>query len=75
MKQGTEMATEIWKAWPQWLTDAAIAAYRAGETPAMIGAVLGRREAVVRSKLVREGVYLSKDVKRAQMKMQAIEGF
>lgn len=69
------MANELWKTWPQWLTDAAVAAYRAGETPAMIGAVIGRREAVVRSKLVREGVYLSKDTQRVQMKMQAIEGF
>jgi hypothetical protein len=66
---------EIWKAWPQWLTDAAIAAYRAGETPEMIGAVLKRRPAVVRSKLVREGVYVSKTAARKIYVSNASEGF
>jgi hypothetical protein len=70
----TEMQ-EIWKAWPQWLTDAAIAAYRAGETPEMIGAVLKRRPAVVRSKLVREGVYVSKTAARKIYVANASEGF
>lgn len=69
------MANEIWKAWPQWLTDAAIVAYKQGLTPAQIGATICRSESTVRSKLVREGVYLSKNTQRVQMKMQAIEGF
>jgi hypothetical protein len=66
---------EIWKAWPQWLTDAAIAAYRAGETPEMIGAVISRRPAVVRSKLVREGVYISKTAARKEYVINSTEGF
>ena len=66
---------EIWKAWPQWLTDAAISAYRAGETPEAIGAVLKRRSAVVRSKLVREGVYISKTAARKEYIINASEGF
>lgn len=66
---------EIWKAWPQWLTDAAIAAYRAGETPEMIGAVLSRRSAVIRSKLVREGVYTSKAAARKTYVIESAEGF
>jgi hypothetical protein len=66
---------EIWKAWPQWLTDAAISAYRAGDTPEMIGAVLKRRSAVVRSKLVREGVYISKTAARKTYVIESAEGF
>jgi hypothetical protein len=66
---------EIWKAWPEWLTSAAISAYRAGQTPEMIGAVLKRRPAVVRSKLVREGVYVSKNAARKEYKANAAEGF
>jgi hypothetical protein len=66
---------EIWKSWPQWLTDAAVAAYAAGETPARIGAVIGRRESVVRSKLVREGVYISKTAARRTYVAMASEGF
>ena len=66
---------EIWKAWPEWLTQAAIAAYRAGETPESIGAVLKRRSAVVRSKLVREGVYISKTAARKTYVIESPEGF
>jgi hypothetical protein len=66
---------EIWKAWPQWLTSAAIAAYRAGETPEVIGAVIKRRSAVVRSKLVREGVYVSKTAARKTYVIESAEGF
>jgi hypothetical protein len=66
---------EIWKAWPEWLTQAAIAAYRGGETPASIGAVLKRRSAVVRSKLVREGVYVSKTAARKEYVINSTEGF
>ena len=66
---------EIWKAWPEWLTSAAISAYRAGETPEMIGAVISRRPAVVRSKLVREGVYVSKTAARKTYVSKANEGF
>jgi hypothetical protein len=66
---------EIWKAWPEWLTQAAIAAYRAGETPESIGAVLKRRSAVVRSKLVREGVYISKTAARKIYVAESAEGF
>lgn len=65
----------IWESWPQWLTDAAIAAYQSGEHPATIGAVLGRREGVVRSKLVREGVYLSASVTRKARIAEMVEGF
>ena len=65
----------IWESWPQWLTDSVIAAYRSGEHPATIGAVIGRREGVVRSKLVREGVYLSAAMKRQTIIAESAEGF
>ncbi len=66
----------IWKAWPQWLTDAVTTAYLSGLTPAVIGATINRSESVVRSKLVREGVYVSKTTKRQQLKeICAEEGF
>jgi hypothetical protein len=54
----------VWESWPQWLVDAVVQAYQAGQHPATIGAVIGRREAVIRSKLVREGVYISAAAKR-----------
>lgn len=66
---------EIWKAWPQWLTDSVIAAYRSGIHPAEIGATIGRREAVVRSKLVREGIYISAAMQRTAKIAQSAEGF
>lgn len=69
------MANEIWKAWPQWLTDAAIVAYKQGLTPAQIGATICRSESTVRSKLVREGVYLSKNTQRKQIIAELAEGF
>ena len=65
----------IWKSWPQWLTDAVIAAYKSGKTPVVIGAVIGRREGVVRAKLVREGVYISAATKRKTIVAEAEEGF
>lgn len=65
----------IWESWPQWLTDSVIAAYRSGKEPAEIGAVLGRREAVIRGKLIREGVYISAAMKRATKIAQMAEGF
>jgi len=66
----------IWKQWPQWLTEAIIAAYKQGATPAMIGATISRSEAVVRSKLVREGVYVSKATQRQTVRENtAEEGF
>jgi hypothetical protein len=65
----------IWKAWPQWLTSAVIAAYQQGATPAMIGATISRSESVVRSKLVREGVYVSKTTQRQTLKSTCEEGF
>lgn len=69
------MPTEIWKSWPQWLTNAAIAAYESGESPAAIGAVLGRQEGSVRAKLVRAGVYRSKAVTRKQRISESEQGF
>jgi hypothetical protein len=65
----------IWKSWPSWLTDAVVAAYQQGEHPATIGATLGRREAVVRAKLVREGVYISAATKRKTNIAMREEGF
>jgi hypothetical protein len=65
----------VWESWPQWLTDAVISAYRSGQEPAMIAAVLGRREAVVRGKLIREGVYISAATKRQMEHAQSAEGF
>lgn len=61
------MKKYIWEAWPQWLVDAAITAYQNGATPAEIGATIKRKEGVVRSKLVREGVYISKAQSRKQL--------
>ena len=65
----------IWESWPQWLTNAVVAAYESGKHPAEIGAVLGRREAVIRGKLIREGVYVSAAMKRQQQIAQSAEGF
>lgn len=65
----------IWRQWPQWLTEAVIAAYQQGATPAMIGATISRSESVVRSKLVREGVYVSKTTQRQTLKNTCEEGF
>ncbi len=65
----------IWESWPQWLTDSVVAAYQSGQHPATIGAVLGRREGVVRAKLVREGVYLSASVQRKARIAETVEGF
>jgi len=65
----------IWESWPQWLTDAVIAAYRNGQHPATIGAVIGRREAVIRGKLIREGVYISANTKRQLKIAEMAEGF
>jgi hypothetical protein len=66
----------IWRQWPQWLTEAVIAAYKQGATPAMIGATISRSESVVRSKLVREGVYVSKSTQRRTLReTTAEEGF
>lgn len=62
----------IWESWPQWLTDAVVQAYQAGQHPATIGATIGRREAVIRSKLIREGVYISAAMKR-QMQIASSE--
>ena len=63
----------IWKSWPQWLTDAVTQAYKQGLTPAQIGATISRSEAVIRSKLVREGVYVSKTTQRQQLKETCTE--
>jgi hypothetical protein len=65
----------IWESWPQWLTDAVVGAYESGKHPAEIGAVLGRREAVIRGKLIREGVYVSAAMKRQIQIEQSAEGF
>ena len=65
----------IWESWPQWLTDAVVSAYESGKHPAEIGAVLGRREAVVRAKLIREGVYISAAMKREVKIAEMAEGF
>jgi hypothetical protein len=65
----------IWESWPEWLTEAVVAAYKAGQEPAMIGAVLGRREAVIRGKLVRLGVYESAAAKRQMKHAEMAEGF
>jgi alpha-galactosidase/6-phospho-beta-glucosidase family protein len=65
----------LWESWPQWLIDAAVAAYRDGIHPATIGAVISRSEASVRSRLVREGVYISAASKRKMQIAQSAEGF
>ena len=65
----------IWETWPQWLTDAVVSAYKSGKHPAEIGAVIGRREAVIRGKLIREGVYMSAAVKRKVEIAEMAEGF
>ncbi len=65
----------IWESWPEWLTEAVVAAYKSGQEPAMIGAVLGRREAVIRGKLVRLGVYESAAMKRQLKIAEMAEGF
>jgi hypothetical protein len=69
------MAKPIWETWPQWLVDAAVAAYKQGKSPAEIGAVIGRREGVVRHKLVREGVYISAAASRKYEIETQLEGF
>ena len=67
----------IWKSWPVWLTESVIIAYKQGVEPAVIGATISRSEAVVRSKLVREGVYISLSDKRKQAKedKSLLQGF
>jgi hypothetical protein len=65
----------IWESWPEWLTEAVVAAYKSGQESAMIGAVLGRREAVIRGKLVRLGVYESAAMKRQLKRVEIAEGF
>lgn len=65
----------IWESWPQWLTDAVISAYQAGKHPAEIGAVLGRREGVIRGKLIREGVYISAAIQRQTRLAEKAEWF
>lgn len=65
----------IWETWPQWLTDAVVNAYKSGKHPAEIGAVIGRREAVIRGKLIREGVYMSAAMKRQLKRAEMAEGF
>lgn len=65
----------VWETWPQWLTDAVVSAYRSGKHPAEIGAVIGRREAVIRGKLIREGVYISAAMKRKVEIAEMAEGF
>lgn len=65
----------VWESWPQWLVDAIIAAYREGKTCVEIGATIGRREGVIRSKLVREGVYISAAMKRKTFVAAQPEGF
>lgn len=65
----------VWETWPQWLTDAVVNAYKSGKHPAEIGAVIGRREAVIRGKLIREGVYISAAMKRKVEIAEMAEGF
>lgn len=65
----------IWESWPQWLTDAVVSAYKSGQHPATIGAVIGRREMVVRGKLIRECVYISAAAQRKNIIAQTEEGF
>lgn len=65
----------IWESWPEWLTEAVVSAYKGGKEPAEIGAVLGRREAVIRGKLVRLGVYESAAMKRQLKRAEMAEGF
>lgn len=65
----------IWETWPQWLTDAVVKAYKSGKHPAEIGAVIGRREAVIRGKLIREGVYISAAAQRKVVIAEVAEGF
>lgn len=65
----------IWESWPQWLIDAVVEAYRSGKSPAEIGAVIGRREGVIRGRLVREGVYISAATRRQTIIATAEEGF
>jgi hypothetical protein len=65
----------VWESWPNWLTEAVISAYRSGKHPAEIGAVIGRREGVIRGKLIREGVYISAAMKRQTHIAETAEGF
>ncbi len=65
----------IWESWPEWLTEAVVSAYKSGKETAEIGAVLGRREAVIRGKLVRLGVYQSAATKRQLKRAEMAEGF
>lgn len=65
----------IWESWPDWLTQAIIAAYQGGKHPAEIGATIGRREGVIRGKLIREGVYISAAAQRKNIIAQSEEGF
>lgn len=65
----------VWETWPQWLIDAVVNAYKSGKHPAEIGAVIGRREAVIRGKLIREGVYMSAAMKRRVEIAEMAEGF
>ena len=65
----------IWESWPNWLTEAVIRAYQDGKHPAEIGAVIGRREAVIRGKLIREGVYISAAAQRKSVIAEREEGF
>ena len=65
----------VWETWPQWLTDAVVSAYRSGKHPAEIGAVIGRREAVIRGKLIRAGAYISAAMKRKVEIAEMAEGF
>jgi hypothetical protein len=63
------------KMWPQWLVNAVCDAYQSGVAFNEIALVLMRPEGSVRSKLVREGVYISKTAKRQTVKAEAQEGF
>ena len=63
----------IWSSWPQWLTDAVISAYQSGVSVEQIGATISRSGPVVRSKLVRENVYISATTKRQTIKQEARE--
>ena len=65
----------IWESWPQWLVDSVVSAYQSGQHPATIGAVIKRSEAVIRSKLVRKGVYISAAAKRQIQILETAEGF
>ena len=65
----------VWETWPQWLAAAVIAAYESGKHPAEIGAVIGRREGVIRAKLMREGVYVSAAAARKYTIEQSEQGF